>query len=122
MASGATVVGLEKVVLGLRNLAKRHKPMTEAVVKYGGPGVEYAVIVHEDMQAHHPNGGQAKYLEQAIRTTSSQVAAEVRKRIGAGETMTAALKAGAEIVLAESQKLVPVSTGALKGSGRVEVR
>ena len=30
-------------------------------LSYGGPAVDYAVIVHEDLTAHHPHG-QAKYL------------------------------------------------------------
>jgi hypothetical protein len=30
-------------------------------LSYGGPAVDYAVVVHEDLTAHHPHG-QAKYL------------------------------------------------------------
>jgi hypothetical protein len=28
-----------------------------------GFNIEYAIYVHEDLQAYHPNGGQAKFLE-----------------------------------------------------------
>lgn len=30
-------------------------------LSYGGPAVDYAIVVHEDLTAHHPHG-QAKYL------------------------------------------------------------
>jgi hypothetical protein len=32
-------------------------------ITYGGAASQYAWIVHEDMTANHPRGGQAKYLE-----------------------------------------------------------
>lgn len=34
---------------------------------YGNSAVEYAVIVHEDLNAFHPGGGQAKYLEKPLK-------------------------------------------------------
>lgn len=33
-------------------------------IGYGNEDVKYAIIQHEDMEYSHPNGGQAKYLEQ----------------------------------------------------------
>lgn len=41
-------------------------------IGFGGPGAEYAIIVHEDLTMRHPSGGQAKYLESAIRDRASQ--------------------------------------------------
>lgn len=35
-------------------------------ITYGGGDVDYAYKVHEDLEMRHPNGGQAKYLEQAV--------------------------------------------------------
>lgn len=35
-------------------------------ITYGGGDVPYAYQVHEDLEMRHPNGGQAKYLEQAV--------------------------------------------------------
>src|SRR5262245_17639352 len=32
-------------------------------IVYGGPEVPYAIFVHEDLEAEHPNGGQAKFVE-----------------------------------------------------------
>lgn len=34
-------------------------------VGYGGAASKYAVIVHENLNANHPRGGQAKFLERA---------------------------------------------------------
>ena len=34
-------------------------------VGYGGAASKYAVIVHENLNLNHPNGGQAKFLERA---------------------------------------------------------
>lgn len=50
-----------------------------ASIAYGGPAgsgkgqngdVDYALAVHEDLEAHHPNG-QAKYVEAVIREEES---------------------------------------------------
>jgi len=58
-----------------------------AEVIYGNDMVNYALYVHEDLQARHPRGGQAKYLEQpaleimrdAYRTVEDAVDDTVRK-------------------------------------------
>lgn len=41
-----------------------------AKVAYKAP---YALYVHEDLTANHPNGGQAKFLEQAMREAGVEV-------------------------------------------------
>lgn len=33
---------------------------------YGGPAAQYAVRQHEDLSLNHPDGGQAKFLEQPL--------------------------------------------------------
>ena len=38
----------------------------------GGKDVNYALVVHENMQAHHPRG-QAKYLETPMKAHSNEV-------------------------------------------------
>lgn len=72
----------------------------EAVVAiaYGGPAgsgpdqsvdVDYAVVVHEDLEAHHPHG-QAKYVESVVREelasgrAAERMAADIRHRLGLG--------------------------------------
>lgn len=51
---------------------------------YGGPAVDYAVIVHEDLTAHH-TVGMAKYLEvpfnQAKRGQRKRAADELEKEV-----------------------------------------
>ncbi|MES2360157.1 MAG: HK97 gp10 family phage protein [Gemmatimonadota bacterium] len=48
---------------------------------FGGAAVDYALTVHENLEAHHPVG-QAKYLEQplmaAAKTLPERIAARVR--------------------------------------------
>lgn len=50
-----------------------------------GFNTDYAAIVHEDLAARHPNGGEAKYLEKAIRNMQPKLLgyleAEVRKAL-----------------------------------------
>ncbi len=41
----------------------------------------YALHVHEDLTANHPNGGQAKYLEQALRDSTTEILASVAKAL-----------------------------------------
>lgn len=54
----------------------------EAAVElgYGGPGIDYAVVVHENPAAHHPHG-QWKYLEAplmaALKDLPEQLGADV---------------------------------------------
>jgi len=78
-------------------------------IAYGGPAgsgnndvdVDYAIIVHEDLTAHHPRG-QAKYVEEPVR-------AEM-------ESGRAAARMGAEIVRLMSG--IKVATRARGANGR----
>lgn len=45
--------------------------MITAAVAYGNEKVDYAVIVHEDLEAKHAQGEQAKYVEQPAREEMS---------------------------------------------------
>lgn len=47
---------------------------------YGGGPVDYALYVHEDLEAHHPVG-QAKYLEQPLMESSPHMAARIARRV-----------------------------------------
>ena len=48
-----------------------------------GFNTDYAAIVHEDLTANHPNGGESKFLEKSIRNMQPKLlgylAGEVRK-------------------------------------------
>ena len=52
---------------------------------YGGNSEPYALIVHENLEAHHPRGGTAKYLEiplkQAAGGMLNRIAADIKKAV-----------------------------------------
>jgi len=86
-------------------------------VKYTAP---YAIYVHEDLTKRHPVG-QAKFLEEAVRRKEDAAKALMTQLAKAGENLETILRRAAELVLAESQLLVPVDTGFLKSTGEVVV-
>lgn len=59
--------------------------LARVTVGFGGPAAEYAVIVHEDLEAHHETGG-PKYLESVILERApgfgDRVGARVQQRLG----------------------------------------
>jgi len=54
-----------------------------ATVVAGGPTVQYAFIVHEDLDAFHSNG-EAKYIERPLAESAPFISARVAARIDAG--------------------------------------
>lgn len=54
---------------------------------YGGPAIDYAVVVHENLQAYHKPPTQAKYLEtpltQAIPQINQNLADDLNEGLGA---------------------------------------
>ena len=58
-------------VPGLRN-------GTDVMVGYG---TDYAIYVHEDLEARHAAGKQAKFLEQPLRDFQTQIAEVIAKTI-----------------------------------------
>lgn len=104
----------------LKQLAEKSKQGSGSVVT-GYRGVNYAVYVHEDMEAQHPNGGQAKFLEQPARQLKGEFGSLVSNFIKSRKvTLIEALTMVALRIQRESQKLVPVDTGNLKGSAFTE--
>ena len=51
-----------------------------ATIKVGGPSAEYAVFVHENLDADH-KVGQAKFLESTIQESRPYMAARIAARI-----------------------------------------
>src|SRR4051812_21360993 len=49
-------------------------------LEFGGPAVEYAVHVHENLEALHPHG-QAKFLESTLLESAPYMAERIGKRI-----------------------------------------
>jgi hypothetical protein len=77
--------------------------MIASVIAYGGDEVDYALIVHEDLEAHHPNG-KAKYVEgpvreemssgRAVARMSADIARMVASPLGAIQGRTRVSRAG----------------------------
>lgn len=52
----------------------------EVKMRFGGPSVNYAIKVHENLEAYHRNG-QAKFLESTLRESARYMADRVARRI-----------------------------------------
>jgi hypothetical protein len=112
----ATTRGQAQVADRLRRMAAR-AGNAKAQVQYLQ---DYAIYVHEDLEAHHPVG-QAKYLSQPAKDMRKELAATVGTTIARGGTTEEGLyRAGLKLQRA-SQKLVPGDTGALKNSARTVI-
>lgn len=114
----AKVKGIDKVQKALKALDQKTGKSASVIVGYTQ---EYAIHVHENLEAYHPVG-QAKYLEQPARELSSELGQLVKTLMRQGVAMvTALLLAGLRLQRA-SQELVPVDTGALKNSAFTKVQ
>lgn len=75
----------------------------------------YALLVHEMVGWRH-EVGQAKYLEQPLRTEAKQIGHLVTASVAMGATLLDGLIVGGLYLQAAAQDLTPVDTGALKAS------
>lgn len=78
-------------------------------------------FVHENLEARHPNGGQAKFLEQPMRELRGEMQMIIKNTLRAGHSLRQAVTTALLFLQAESQELVPVDTGVLKGSAFTRV-
>lgn len=107
------VEGLNRVMdsMGARKKkALKEGAVSKFLVGYTAP---YATFVHENLEAHHPNGGQAKFLEQPMRENARDYRFTITAALRAGKSMRQALLLAANRLKADSQKLCPVDTGKL---------
>lgn len=111
--TGSPTTGIESVLQELRK-RRRNLPdrISQVTVGYTAP---YAVYVHEMLHLYHPNG-QAKFLEQPLRTEAKRMAEIIRSRLRARESLYAAQLAAAKHLMKVSMHLVPVKTGRLRNS------
>lgn len=84
IVSGITMRSL-KIALAILDRAQTKVPVDTGFLKSTGRvvqisdgfeivyGADYAIYVHEDLDARHPNGGQAKYLEEAYYEVMREV-------------------------------------------------
>ena len=108
-----------QVLAKLKGLSLEGRKQATVRVQYGAP---YAVYVHENLQANHPNGGQAKFLEDPARRLRFQMRLIVIKAVQQKKGLLNGLQQAGELLLEESRKLVPVKTGRLRRSGRVLIK
>ncbi len=114
----STVEGLLSLTKKLEAMKRQARAGTKGgkVVVKVGYTQNYGIWVHEDLTANHPNGGQAKFLEVPFREMIPRVPALLAKFQKEGKTLAEALLLVGLELQAESQKLVPVDTGALRAS------
>lgn len=82
----------------------------------------YAVYVHENMEANHPRGGQAKFLEQPMRRMSRKLAELTRRTMLQKRSLEEGLLKSGHALADASRPLVPVDTGFLRDSLFVRVK
>lgn len=118
---GPVTVNTSKVLAKMSAMTPAGRKKLRVVVGYSAP---YAVYVHEDMTANHPNGGQAKYLEAAARSPSVKAAMRdaVRKAMKNKKGLAYGLTDSGNVLLRASMPLVPVDTGFLVSSGYVDLK
>lgn len=107
------VEGLPKLIAQLLGLAEKEPTVSVSV----GFQTNYALFVHENLQAHHPVG-QAKYLEQPARQLSNDgtLANIVKIARQQGKTTAQGLLLAGLRIQREAQLLCPVDTAQLKNS------
>lgn len=81
---------------------------------------EYAVYVHENLEAYHPIG-QAKFLEQPARELRPALVRGIKDDLKAGATLLQALYRAGLKLQAASQELCPIDTGFLRNSATTGV-
>jgi uncharacterized protein YyaL (SSP411 family) len=118
MASGTHLDGAGHLVRRLQRLRGRYRSQPKVVVGYTA---DYAVYVHENLEAYHPVG-QAKFLEVAVRRHRRDVGAMVRKTMRkGGVSLREACADAGRFLQAKAMELTPVDTGNLRGSSFIKV-
>lgn len=118
IASALIKVDRSRVIATLVAARKKHEDAPDVVVGYSAP---YAVFVHENLEAHHPNG-KAKFLSDPARRLSVAIAEKVAHAIRRGLDWSEAQLIGGYFLLRASQRECPVRTGFLRASGFVRLR
>lgn len=96
------------------------KAKTESTARYTVEfTAPYAIYQHENLEYKHPNGGQAKYLEQPAKARQQELGQITLAELKATGSMRKALLKAAQSLLGWAKELVPVDTGFLKKSGKV---
>ncbi len=108
----AKVEGIKELYKTIDRMVDKHTGPKSVSVGYT---VAYAMPVHENMTAYHKRG-QAKFLEQPARTFRKVMQEIIIKGLKRGLLMIDCLVLAGLRLQRESQKLVPIDTGALRNS------
>lgn len=110
------ITGVRRVRQTLKGLRTKYGEKSPVVLV--GYTANYALHVHENLESRHKEGQQAKYLEQPARELADDgtLGGLVRGTMAMGGTMAEGLLVAGNRLQRESQELVPVDTGNLKGS------
>lgn len=114
-----SVEGVERVKRALLRILKEKFVSPNAIQGSSvitGYTAAYALQVHEDLEASHKPGKQAKYLEQPARELRDELGRIVRTAVLQGVELQQALYLAALRLQRESQRIVPIDTGNLRGS------
>lgn len=109
----AKVEGLKALQKQLKKLSKGFRGEKSVTVGYTQ---NYAKIVHENLQARHAEGKEAKYLINAVARNEGAIIQEITSVTRKTGSIQKGLLAGGLLIQRESQEVVPVDTGALKAS------
>lgn len=104
---------LEELKKKLQDMKVAAKIDEDVVVGYTA---SYAIYVHENLEARHKPGKQAKFLEEPARTLQPVMIQIVVRAMKRGVGLLAALLLAGLRLQRASQKIVPVDTGNLKNS------
>lgn len=110
----SSIGGLHSVHSQLQKLRASVQGAKHSVVV--GYSATYAIIVHEDLTAHHKEGKQAKFLEGPARIYSREIGETVAKAYATTGNLDQSLLLGGLRLQRLSQQVCPVDTGALKAS------
>lgn len=109
--------GMDKTVRSMKKLIRDAKSQGVDVIV--GYTQNYAIYVHENLEARHAPGKQAKYLEGPAKQLAPQLGQlAVQAYKSTGDLPKALMVAGLRLLRA-SQEVVPIDTGALRASGFV---
>ena len=109
-------------VEGVNRLMAKLQALTMKAVKESGQDAivgftaNYAIYVHENLQAHHPVG-QAKFLEDPLRELTPELRTMIVEDLIAGRTVAQAIYRAGLRLEREAKLRCPVNTGNLRDSG-----
>lgn len=116
--------GLEKLVDVLGTLVKEAQAKDQKVVSvsYGNEDVLYASYVHEDLTKQHEPPTMAKWLEHTAIVERDMLGNFIAEMVQGGMGVDDALKKAGDLLLYKANLVCPEDTGALKRSGKVEMK